>query len=232
MNDVFADWYSYQLANIMAANGIKLAPMRMGDLVSSSTPKPVSKYMPPSRRPGSDGKAAPLVEKIDMTESSFPSLGSVPVKASSWGKHVVSKPVQVPVPVEVAVPVEVEQIKKETLSDKIKEKIRLDAIAEELGAKRQELDPWNMTDAQLSNAGWMRLRLSSAKDICMNGFTNQGNLYLPGFIEEADSGMSFEEYVHYKRAYNQSEVTLSPKKNTTPEVLYEEYSEDEEDFEE
>lgn len=210
----------------MAANGIKLAPMRMGDLVSSSTPKPVSKYMPPSRRPGSDGKAAPLVEKIDMTDQNFPSLGSVPVKVSGWGKHVVSK-------AEVAVSVvEVERMKKETLSDKIKEKIRLDAIAEELGAKRVELDPWKMTDAQLENAGWVRLRLGSAKDICMNGFTNQGNPYLPGFIEEADSGMSFEEYVHYKKSYNQSEVTLSPKKNTTPEVQYEDYSEDEEDFDE
>lgn len=212
----------------MAANGIKLAPMRMGDLVSSSTPKPVSKYMPPSRRPGSDGKAPPLVEKIDMTESSFPSLGSVPVKASSWGKHVVSKPVQVPVPVEVAVPVEVEQIKKETLSDKIKEKLRLDAIAEELGTRKKQLDPSNMSDEQLEKAGWMRLRLSSAKDICMNGFTNQDNPYLPGFIREADSGMSFEEYIHYKKAYSQPEAIVSSKKNTTPEVQYDEYSEEEE----
>jgi hypothetical protein len=177
----------------MAANGIKLTPMRMGDLVSSSSQKPVSKYMPPSRRPGSDGKVPPLVEKIDMTDQNFPSLGSVPVKAAGWGKHVVAKPV------EASTVVEVEVVKKDTLSDKIKEKIRLDAIAEELGVSKKKLDPWNMTDAELANAGWARLRLSSAKDICMNGFTNQDNPYLPGFIKEADSGMSFEEYVHYKK---------------------------------
>ena len=220
----------------MAAKGITLAPMRMGDVVS--TPKPVSKYMPPSRRPGSDGKPPPIVEKIDMTEQNFPRIGSVPVKATAWGKHVVTKPeatkpeatkpdVVIKPEAEVVQPKEVSE-KKETLSDKIKEKLRLDAIADELGTKKEELDHSKMTDAQLEKAGWVRLRLGSAKDICMNGFTNQGNPYLPGFIEEADTGMSFEEYVHYKKSYNQSEVTLSPKKNTTPEVQYEDYSEDEE----
>ena len=210
----------------MAAKGITLTPVRMGDLVSNSVAKTVSKYTPPSKRIGSDGKTVPVVEKIDMSDKSFPSLGAAPVKVASWGKHVIAKPLEVALPVTTVA--EVEVVKKETLSDKIKEKIRLDAIAEELGAIKEELDPWKMTDAQLSKSGWVRLRLSSAKEISMNGFTNQGNPYLPGFIEEADSGMSFEEYIHYKKAYNHSEVTLSPKKNTTPEVQYDEYSEDEE----
>jgi len=208
----------------MAANGITLAPMRMADV--ASTPKPTSKYMPPSKRVGPDGKAPPVIEKVDMTEKSFPSLGSVQVKAPAWGKHVVSKPEVKPevTDSDLSKPKEVVE-KKETLSDKIKEKLRLDAIAEELGTKRGELDPWNMTDAQLGKAGWVRLRLSSAKDICMNGFSNQDNPYLRSFITEADSGMTFDEYVHYKKA---PENTLAPsrKKTTTPEIQHGEYTDE------
>ena len=127
----------------------------------------------------------------------------------------------------LATPVtDVDPVKKETLSDKIKEKIRLDAIAEELGAMKEELDPWKMSDTQLENAGWVRLSLGSAKDICMKGFTSKGHEYLPGFIEEADTGMSFEEYVHYKGV---SEL-VSPRKTNTPEVHYEDYSEDDGDY--
>ena len=65
----------------------------------------------------------------------------------------------------------------------------------------------------------------------MKGFTNQDNPYLPGFIEEADSGMSFEEYIHYKKVYNQDAQSIpsSRKKTTTPEVHYDDYSEEEDD---
>ena len=203
----------------MSANGIKLAPMRMGDLVS--TQKPTSKYIPLSKRTGPDKKRVATVEKIDMSDKNFPSLGSVPTKVPGWSKHVLDKPEAVDKP-DTGVK-EVSE-KKETLSDKIKEKIRLDAIAEELGATKDELDPWKMTDAQLDKSGWVRLRLGSAKEICMNGFTKQGKPYVPGFIEEADTGMSFEEYVHYKRG---SDLPSSLRKNNTPELLYDEYSEEE-----
>jgi hypothetical protein len=202
----------------MAANGIKLTPMRMGDLVSNSVAKPTSKYMPPSRRTGSDGKAAPIVEKIDMTDKNFPSLGSVPMKVPGWGKHVLTKQDAIATPEALDKPeAELKVVsKKETLSDKIKEKIRLDAIADELGASKEELDPWKMTDAQLDKAGWVRLRLGSAKEICMNGFTNQGNPYIPGFIEEADTGMSFEEYIHYKKPMSSKEP-VKPYSTPLPE---------------
>ena len=193
----------------MAANGITLTPMRMGDIVPKSQTKTSSKYMPPSKRPAT----VQVVENIDMSDKSFPSLGAVPVKVTSWGKHVTTV-------------VDLEVMKKETLSDKIKEKIRLDAIAEELGARKGQLDPWKMTDAELEKAGWVRLRLGSAKDICMKGFTKQDNPYLPGFIAEADTGMSFEEYMHYKVGYKNSEAALSPRKTNTPEVQYDDYSED------
>jgi len=216
----------------MAANGIKLAPMRMGDLVSSPTPISSSKYIPPSKRTGSDGKVTVTPEKIDMSGENFPSLGAVPVKVSAWGKHIIAKPVAIAKPMAIAKPVEsVSELKevvekKETLSDKIKEKLRLDAITEELVTKKEEIDILKMTDAQLSKAGWTTIRLSSARDIAMNGFTDEDDPYIPGFIAEADSGMSFEEYVHYK---GPSEIMLRPplKKITIPVVQYDEYSEQE-----
>jgi len=126
----------------MSAKGITLEPVRMGDLVS--TQKIASKYMPPSKR----STTVKVVENIDMSDKNFPSLN--PMKLVSGSKC---------------------DEKKETLSDKIKEKIRIDAITEEQSANKEELDPWKMNEAELTNAGWVRLRLDSARDICMNGFT-------------------------------------------------------------
>jgi len=131
----------------MSANGITLTPMRMVDLVSTSTQKIATKYLPPSKR----STSVKVVENIDMSDKNFPSLSPVAVKAPTGGKC---------------------EEKKETLSDKIKEKIRLDAITEELNANKEELDPWKMNETELANAGWVRLRLDSARDICINGFTN------------------------------------------------------------
>ena len=152
----------------MAANGITVKPMRMGDLVSTPSAKIVGKYMPPSKR----SDAPVQIEKIDMSDKNFPSLGQ-PVRLS-----------------------EVE--KKETLSDKIKEKMRLDAIAENGRANVVEKDHWSMTDEELAEAGWVRLRMKSAREICQRGFSKQDDPYIPGFIKDADTGMSFEEYRHYK----------------------------------
>jgi hypothetical protein len=182
----------------MAANGITIAPMRMGDLVaqksSNGSNTVAGKYMPPSKRPGSS--ADPVIDKIDLSDKNFPTLGSVPKKVPAWGKHVVASPLP-----EKKVEVDTEVVaveKKETLSDKIKEKIRLDAIDDGKGIV-EETDPWKMNEAELAEAGWVRLRLGTAKDISLRGFSNQDNPYIPGFIQEADSGMSFEEYMHYKK---------------------------------
>ena len=115
--------------------------------------------------------------------------------------------------------------KKETLSDKIKEKLRLNAITEELGTKKEELDTLKMTDAQLAKAGWTCIRVTSERDIALNGFTSEDEPYIPGFIAEADSGMSFEEYAYYKSA---SEIILAPPlKISIPVAQYDDYSEDE-----
>jgi hypothetical protein len=211
----------------MAANGITLAPMRMVDLVSNPTPISSSKYIPPSKRVGSDGKTGLAVEKIDMTGENFPSLGAVPLRVPTWGKHIIAKPVAIAKPEESVAELKDVGEKKETLSDKIKEKLRLDAIVEVLDTKKEELDPWKMTDIQLSNAGWTPISLSSAKDIAMNGFTNEDNPYIPGFIAEADSGMSLEDYVHYKRP-SEGILRPLPKKTTTPAVQYEDDSDEDE----
>lgn len=194
----------------MAANGITVKPIRMGDLVANtpSSGKVAGKYMPPSKRVGSDGKPVPLVENIDMSDKNFPSLGAAPVKTATWGKHVV-KPVALAVP-KPQLELEPQAEKKETLSDKIKEKIRLDAIAESGRANVVEKDHWSMTDEELAEAGWVRLRMKSAREICQRGFSNQDDTYLPGFITEADSGMSYEEYRHYKNVYDPASMTIPP----------------------
>lgn len=203
----------------MAANGITVKPVRMGDLISSGTSTAATaggKYTPPSKRVGPDGKIAPLVENIDMSVKNFPSLGAAPAKVPSWGRHVlaVASPVAAPVPVASPVPVaEAAPVPKETLSDKIKEKMRLDAIAETGRSSLDETDPWKMTDQQLNQAGWARLSLSSARDICKRGFSNHDDTFLPGFITEADTGMSFEEYCHYKGIYDPVSV-ITPHTNT------------------
>ena len=203
----------------MAANGITLKPMRMGDLVPSST-KVAGKYVPPSKRSGSDLKGTPVLEKIDMSDKNFPTLGAVPVKAPTWGKHVVSKPEvkAEPLAEPLAQPLAVLE-KKETLSDKIKEKIRLDAIAENERVSLDETDPWKMTDDQLVASGWVRLRMNSAREICRRGFSNQDDPCLPGFIADAPIGMSFEEYCHYRNVFDPASMAIPP--NNTPCVASE-----------
>jgi hypothetical protein len=197
----------------MAANGITIAPMRMGDLVnqkpSSGSKTVAGKYTPPSKRSGTAG--VQVIDKIDLSDKNFPTLGSVPKKLPMWGKHVIASPVpakEIEVNTEPVVPVE----KKETLSDKIKEKIRLDAIDDEKGIV-EETDPWKMSEAQLKEAGWARLRLGTARDIAQRGFAKQDNPYMPGYISEADSGMSFEEYIHYKKPISSAQPV---KPHSTP----------------
>jgi hypothetical protein len=132
----------------MATNGITVKPMRMGDLVSTSSVKLVGKYMPPSKR------SDPQIEKIDMSDKNFPSLGFPTLHVPSLN-----------LPINLS---EVE--KKDTLSDKIKEKMRLDAIAEYDRVNMVETNPWKMTEEQLAEEGWVRLNLKSARDICARGF--------------------------------------------------------------
>ena len=141
----------------MAANGITLKPVRMGDLVNSGTNSSATavphggKYTPPSRRQNSEQSSEPRSGKVDMSEENFPTLGSTPKKAPVWGKNVAK----------VAEPI----VTGPSLSDKIKEKLRLDAIAEEERVRGGEMDVWKMTPAQLEAEGWVCLPLKSSKNV-------------------------------------------------------------------
>jgi len=190
------------VSSTMAANGITIKPMRMGDLVNQKDTPVVSKYLPPSRRGTQVGQTAQVIQKIDMSDKNFPTLGSTPKKMVAWGNHVVSLPSEPSVVAEVS---DEAEVKKETLSDKIKEKIRLDAIAEDTKLRHIQTDIWKMTDKELELAGWVKLPMSSAKDISLRGFKRETNPYLARFYAEAPCGMSFDEYLHYlPELYNES----------------------------
>ena len=136
----------------MAANGITLKPVRMGDLVTSGT-KPGGKYVPPSRRQNPEESMAPATAEINMSEENFPTLGSRPKEAPVWGKNPVKTSSTEPMAI------------GPSLSDKIKEKLRLDAIAEEERVRGGETDVWKMTPAQLEAEGWICLPLKSSRNV-------------------------------------------------------------------
>ena len=144
----------------MAANGITLKPVRMGDLVASGTKSaatlPGGKYVPPSKRQEPHQEPVSMTIEVVMSEEHFPTPGSTPKKAPVWGKNAVkSSPTEPKVTESNAT--------GPTLSDKIKEKIRLDTIAEEERVRGGETDVWKMTPAQLEAEGWISLPLKSAK---------------------------------------------------------------------
>ena len=157
----------------MAANGITLKPVRMGDLVASESSAigtdavTLSKYVPPSKRQngGKETGSGHLEQqsKIDMGEENFPTLGSTPKKTVVWGKNAAKSSSTEPRVAE-AKAIEPKAIGP-NLSDKIKEKIRLDAIAEEERVRGGETDVWKMTPAQLEAEGWVCLPLKSSKNV-------------------------------------------------------------------
>ena len=161
----------------MAANGITLKPVRMGDLMASGAKPaatvPGGKYVPPSKR--QDPQQEPVSTTIDvvMSEENFPTLGSTPKKAPVWGKNAVKSSSTEP---KLTGPKAIEPKAIEpkaiepkaigpSLSDKIKDKIRLDAIAEEERVRGGETDVWKMTPAQLEAEGWVCLPLKSSKNV-------------------------------------------------------------------
>jgi len=149
------------------ATFIKLEPMRMGDLLKN-TEAPISgKYVPPSRRTASDS-----VDKIDMGVKNFPSLGAAPKKPGPWGKEPSTAANTGP-----------------SLSDKIKEKIRLDALEEEEKARVPESDVWKMTAPQLYAAGWNILSLGETRD-------PEDNRLLRTY-SYSPHGLSFYDYSYY-----------------------------------
>ena len=146
------------------ATVMKLEPIRMGDLLKNSEPS--TKYVPPSRR------GTEQTDKLDMGDKNFPSLGPATKKVSTWGKTV-------------------ESSTGPSLSDKIKEKLRLDALEEEERARVPESDVWKMTRGQLQAGGW---------DILSLGETSvQEESKLLRTYSFTQEGLSFYDYTYYLR---------------------------------
>jgi len=153
------------------ATVMKLEPIRMGDLLKNSEPS--SKYVPPNRR-GTD-----QVDKLDMGDKNFPSLGPATKRVPAWGKTA-------------------EPSTGLSLSDKIKEKLRLDALEEEERARVPESDVWKMTRAQLQAGGW---------DILSLGETIvQEESKLLRTYSFTQEGLSFYDYTYYLRKPTRTRV--------------------------
>jgi hypothetical protein len=176
------------------ATVMKLEPIRMGDLLKNSEPS--TKYVPPSRR------GTEQADKLDMGDKNFPSLGPATKKVSAWGKTA-----------EPSTPVKTGP----SLSDKIKEKLRLDALEEEERARVPESDVWKMTRGQLQAGGW---------DILSLGETNvQEESKLLRTYSFTQEGLSFYDYTYYLRKPTKTRVV-----EVGPAVIQEEL-EDLEDLE-
>ena len=124
-----------------------------------------SKYVPPSKR-------SKVPDTVELSDKNFPSFGSL----------IPSKPNNLENPKE----------NKQTLSDKIKETIRLSILADEERGKDVK-DLSTMTRENLIAEGWEILDLRSAKNISLSV-----DPLLDSYYIEADSGMEFYEYCMYK----------------------------------
>ena len=149
----------------MAANGITVKPVRLTEL---PPPKKVGgKYAPPSKR----SKDEPPVLKVDFDDKNFPSLGTKTISSVSS-----------------------EESPKGMLLNKIKERIRLDLLAEEEKAKNPDRNHKKMSRAELIADGWAILSLASAKEIMSKPVDPMMHVF-EKYNRDADSGMSFQDYL-------------------------------------
>ena len=148
----------------MAANGITVKPMRLTELPPLKNV--VGKYAPPSKRT----KDEPPIIKVDFDDKNFPSLG----------KNTISS-------------VSPEENPRGILLDKIKERIRLDLLAEEEKAKNPEASYKKMSRAELIADGWAILSLASAKEIMLRPVDPMLKVF-EEYARDADSGLSFSDY--------------------------------------
>lgn len=136
----------------MAAPVIKLEPIRMGDLINTSSSS--SGYVAPHLRVGTTKKEDAIVGN---NVTSFPALGTVQQKNVSTWKQVVHKaPVETPVVTEPSV--------VRTMNDKIKQIIHQSELEELERQKPREEDPEKMTREELLADGWVFLSLKSANE--------------------------------------------------------------------
>jgi hypothetical protein len=131
----------------MAAPVIKLEPIRMGDLLKTTSS---SGYVAPHLRVGTAKKEEVIVGN---NVTSFPALGTVQQKNVSMWKQVVHKTPEV---------VEAPVIQTSRMNDKIKEIIHQSELEELKRQKPREEDPEKMTREELLEDGWVFLSLKDA----------------------------------------------------------------------
>jgi hypothetical protein len=91
----------------------------------------MSTYKPPSKRVAKPGAKPELPETLDFSDQNFPSLGQVQLATT----------------------------KRENLSEKIKEQIRLEDLLNKEKLKEREIDHRKMTHEELLADGWAILPL-------------------------------------------------------------------------
>jgi len=111
------------------------------------------------------------VKNIDFSEANFPSFGN------GQGQKLPA-------------------IASESLSDKIKEQIRLEELNKKLLNKEPETDISKMTKEQLAAAGWVTLRFSDARNAKLGSDLEKS---YEEYYKKAPLGMSYEDYIHFLR---------------------------------
>uniref|UniRef100_A0A6C0AMD9 Uncharacterized protein n=1 Tax=viral metagenome TaxID=1070528 RepID=A0A6C0AMD9_9ZZZZ len=146
----------------MATSVIKLEPIRMGSLISTSQTAalaPGQKYMPPNMR------AEPQQVKVDLSVNNFPCLGTTPKVKTAWGKHTIQLTQSIEPPIPVTVDPVSNALTRQNMKEKLKEQLRQAELDDEESQKPREEDPLKMTRAELLSDGWAILSLKSVKEV-------------------------------------------------------------------
>jgi len=181
---------------------IELKPMRMSEIPVSDKVQKSSKYIPPNLR----GSHIPQqIEKaVNMTTAdsqSFPELGLPQKKSVVWGKHVIRTTVPTVTPVQPVV------VNKDSLSEKIKEKIRQETLDEVERTRPPETDILKMTEGELRTLGWDILSIGNIR-------TPVNDILSRKFSSNAPLGLSFYDYAYYLEARPVLKVTRTILPNT------------------
>ena len=130
------------------AQGIKLAPMRMGDIKATpvvATPEKPKGYVPPYKLKGSTAEPAVLgPASLEITDAAFPTLGK-----SKAATHVPTN-----------------QKFKQTILNLI-EKDQMEE-SERLRLLNDDIDPLTLSNKHLEAAGWAIYSLKNTQEISRN----------------------------------------------------------------
>ena len=130
------------------AQGIKLAPMRMGDIKAApvvATPEKPKAYVPPYKLKGATAEpAVPGPASLEMTDAAFPTLGK-----SKIATHVPTN-----------------QKFKQTILNLI-EKDQMEE-SERLRLLNEDVDPLTVSNTHLEATGWLIRSLNDMPEISRN----------------------------------------------------------------